>query len=415
METKIAIIGGGAGGFFTALRCGLNAKKSKKKVSITILEASSSFLRKVRISGGGRCNVTHNIFDSNKFIENYPRGHKELKSPFTRFQAQDTVNWFEKRGVSIKHESDGRMFPTTDSSNTIIDCFLKEAKKYNIKLKTHCNIKSIQSMPDNTFTLKTKSDSFMADKIMMATGSAPAGYKLAQSLGHKITDLAPSLFTFKISDPILKDLLGTSFKEASLTLKVGKKKFKQTGPLLITHWGLSGPGVLKLSAWAAREMKAESYSASLLVNWMGSMTSEDITHLLLSYKEENSKSNIANVYPEALTKSFWIRLLSIEGVNSEKNWGDISKSEINKVSQKLSLSNLKIKGTTRFKEEFVECGGINLKEVNFKTMESKICKNLYFSGEILDVDGITGGFNFQNAWTTGWIAGSHMTNNADML
>ncbi|MBT3439106.1 MAG: aminoacetone oxidase family FAD-binding enzyme, partial [Gammaproteobacteria bacterium] len=250
---------------------------------------------------------------------------------------------------------------------------------------------------------------FIADSVLIATGSMPGGYRLAQNLGHSTTEIAPSLFTFKIEDAILKDLSGTSFPQASLTLKIdGVKPFEQSGPLLITHWGLSGPALLKLSAWAAREMMHTNYQAKLIVNWLGIGHQNDAEKLLRTIKSNNTKTSVGNAYPNELTKRFWQQLLIKCGISKEKNWSEISNKELNLILNNLFNCELNVLGKSRFKEEFVECGGINLKEINFKTMESKICPGLYFSGEVMDIDGITGGFNFQSAWTSGWIAGNHM-------
>lgn len=407
---KIAIIGGGAGGFFTAMRCAQNAKDNRIKAKVIIFEASTSFLRKVRISGGGRCNVTHHIFDSREFANNYPRGQRELLSPFNQFQSQDTVEWFKKRGIQLKHEPDGRMFPITDNSETIIDCFLNEAKKLNIDLRTKQNVKSLKKLDDKISLYINNDESFVADAVMIATGSAPGGYRLAKNLGHTITDLAPSLFTFKIDHPLLKDMAGTSFENSKFELKIDgfKKAFKQEGPALITHWGLSGPAVLKLSAWAAREMKAVKHKAKLIVNWTATKNINEAEALINNLKNNHSKSKVANALPNQITKKFWMTTLDYLKIDPDKQWANLSKKETNKLALFLHQTEFDILGKSRFKEEFVECGGVNLKEIDFKTMQSKVCPNLYFSGEVMDIDGITGGFNFQNAWTSGWIAGNNI-------
>lgn len=407
---NVAIIGGGASGIFAALRCAEMAKKNRIQVNIRVLEATSSFLRKVRISGGGRCNVTHHIFEIDNSCTNYPRGRKELSSPFQQFQAADTVEWFKQRGVPLKFESDGRMFPATDSSSTIIDCFLQEANKHNIALSAKKNVKSLKKLGDGKISLYINEDeSFIADSVLLATGSVPVGYRLAKQLGHTISELAPSLFTFKIEDEILENLSGSSFSNSSLTLKIkDSKPFKQKGPLLITHWGLSGPALLKLSAWAAREMMHANYRAEIMVNWLHLENQKVAEQLLRKIKEDNHKSSIGNSYPEGLTKRFWHQLLIKSDVMKEKRWAEVSKKELLRMTQNLFNCKLQVSGKSRFKEEFVECGGISLNEIDFTTMESKVCSGLYFSGEIMDVDGITGGFNFQNAWTSGWIAGENM-------
>jgi|TARA_B110000114_G_scaffold120006_1_gene125743 predicted Rossmann fold flavoprotein len=409
-QQSIAIIGGGASGIFASIRCAEAAKERKIDVDIRVFEASTKFLKKVRISGGGRCNVTHHIFEVNDFCLSYPRGRKELLSPFQKFQAADTVEWFEERGVGLKHEVDGRMFPITDNSETIIDCFMQEANKHEIKLLNKMNVKSLKKLGDGRISLFINDDeSFIADSVLIATGSMPGGYRLAKNLGHSITEIAPSLFTFKIQDEILEGLSGTSFSQAALTLKIdGAKPFEQKGPLLITHWGLSGPALLKLSAWAAREMMHTNYKAKITVNWLGIERRDDAEKLLNTIKNNNTKTSVGNAYPSELTKRFWLQLLIKCDISKEKNWSEISKKEFHLIMKNLFSCELDVLGKSRFKEEFVECGGINLKEINFKTMESKVCSGLYFSGEVMDIDGITGGFNFQSAWTSGWIAGNNM-------
>jgi predicted Rossmann fold flavoprotein len=409
-QQSIAIIGGGASGIFASIRCAEAAKERKIDADIRVFEASTKFLKKVRISGGGRCNVTHHIFEVNDFCLSYPRGRKELLSPFQKFQAADTVEWFEERGVGLKHEVDGRMFPITDNSETIIDCFMQEANKHEIKLLNKMNVKSLKKLGDGRISLFINDDeSFIADSVLIATGSMPGGYRLAKNLGHSITEIAPSLFTFKIQDEILEGLSGTSFSQAALTLKIdGAKPFEQKGPLLITHWGLSGPALLKLSAWAAREMMHTNYKAKITVNWLGIERRDDAEKLLNTIKNNNTKTSVGNAYPSELTKRFWLQLLIKCDISKEKNWSEISKKEFHLIMKNLFSCELDVLGKSRFKEEFVECGGINLKEINFKTMESKVCSGLYFSGEVMDIDGITGGFNFQSAWTSGWIAGNNM-------
>ena len=409
-KKNIAIIGGGASGIFASIRCAEIAKEKDIDVNICVFEATTSFLRKVRISGGGRCNVTHNLFDIKDFSLNYPRGQKELLSPLQKFHATDTVKWFENRGVDLKYESDGRMFPVTNSSETIIDCFIKETQKHKVKLFKNKNITAIEKLQDGDMAISiNKNESFIADSVLIATGSKPLGYDLAKSLGHSITEIAPSLFTFKIADPVLENLSGTSFTNATLTLNIeNAKPFVETGALLITHWGLSGPALLKLSAWAAREMMHADYKAKIIVNWLSIENLSDAENLLKDIKNSNTKTSIGNAYPKALTKRFWLQLLVKCSISKEKNWSEISNKELNLIIENLIYCELDILGKNRYKEEFVECGGVNLKEINLNTMESKICSGLFFSGEVMDIDGVTGGFNFQNAWTSGWIAGSQI-------
>lgn len=407
---SIVIIGGGAAGFFAAINTAENAIKSKKKMRVRILEASPLVLKKVRISGGGRCNVTHHLFDVRAFTEKYPRGSKELLSPLHTFQALSTVEWFKNRGVQLIPESDGRMFPDTNSSETIIECFLKSAEQAGVEIHLNHKVDKILKLDSGRFQILVKNQPLIeADSIMIATGSSQFGYNLAQDLGHSITELAPSLFSFKIEDSLIADLSGLSFENADLKLLIeNQKPFKEKGPLLITHWGLSGPAVLKISAWAAREMLRADYKAKLKVNWLGLERIEQVVELLKQTKNIGQKSQVQNVYPELLAKRFWIKALEKSQIMSDKRWADISNKELQKLADILFATEFTVLGKNRYKDEFVECGGVNLNEVNFKKMESKICPGLYFAGEVLDIDGITGGFNFQNAWTGAWIAAQNL-------
>lgn len=408
--TKVVVIGGGAAGFFAAINVAELAVKNKSEVHVQILEASNLILKKVRISGGGRCNVTHNLFDVRAFCERYPRGSKELNSPFHTFQAQDTVQWFKNRGVNLVAEEDGRMFPDTNTSETIIDCFLESAKKSNIEIKLNHKVDSISKLEDGQFLIQIRNlEPIKADKVMIATGSSAFGYQLAESLGHSVTELAPSLFSFKITDPLIIELPGLSFENVEVKLLIeNEKPFKERGPLLITHWGLSGPAVLKISAWAAREMLHSNYLGTLKVNWTGFERIDAVTEVLKKLKSEGQKSQIQNIYPEFLAKRFWLKILEKSNIPLEKRWADISNKDLQSLSESLFSTELKILGKNRYKDEFVECGGVALNEINFKKMESKICPGLFFAGEVLDIDGITGGFNFQNAWTGAWIAANSM-------
>ena len=411
---KIAIVGGGAAGFFAAINSAMVAEKKNIAVDIRIFESSDQYLKKVKISGGGRCNVTHNCFDVRTFCQNYPRGSRELLSPMQRFQAKDTVEWFKKAGVNLVAEDDGRMFPDTNTSETIIDCYLEFAEKYKVQLMPKYSVKKILTNGDSWDLHFKDNDTFKAQSVLIATGSSPGGYSLAASLGHTISERAPSLFSFKIKDPLINDLPGLSFSNTSLKLTLpDKKSFKQVGPTLITHWGLSGPAILKLSAWAAREMKRAGYKASLSVNWLGAESFSSFEETLNELKENNSKSFLKNVYPEALPKRFWLSLLDKLNIPQRKQWANISKKDSTAICNNVINSQMTVLGQNRFKDEFVECGGVALKEINFKSMESKVSKGIYFSGELLDVDGITGGFNFQNAWTTAWVAAQHMIEQAE--
>lgn len=407
---KIIIVGGGAAGFFAAINAAENAKLNGTEVNVQILEATSGILKKVAISGGGRCNVTHNLFDVRAFCERYPRGSKELMSVFQRFQARDTIEWFQKRGVTLVAEQDGRMFPDTNTSETIIQCFQEAATNAGVQVKLNHKVEIITKQESGQFLIQIRTgETLVADSVMIATGSSAFGHKLAKELGHTITELAPSLFSFKIEDPILTDLSGLSFENAEVKLEIpNEKPFKERGPMLITHWGLSGPAVLKISAWAAREMLHADYKAQLKVNWMGAKRIEDVLETLKKVKNDGLKSQVHNVYPEVLAKRFWIKVLAKAEVSEDKRWADVSNKELQALAEVLFATDFKVLGKNRYKDEFVECGGVALNEINFKRMESKICPGLFFAGEVLDIDGITGGFNFQNAWAGAFIAAQNL-------
>jgi predicted Rossmann fold flavoprotein len=399
------IIGGGPAGFFAAIA----AAQANPDQSVTLLEASPQLLAKVKISGGGRCNVTHACFDPAQLVQSYPRGGKALRGAFSRFQPQDTVRWYEQRGVRLKTEADGRMFPITDQSQTIIDCLLTAAQHAGVQIKTGCAVQAITLHPPTGFTLSLKSGGTLhCEQLLIATGSHPLGLRLAQQTGHPIQPPVPSLFTFAIKDERLSELAGVSVNPVRLTLTLPQETLTQTGPLLITHWGLSGPAVLKLSAWGARSLHACRYRTSLKINWLPDRNQDELRTQLLSKKERHPKRAIAGDNPFPLPHRLWERLTQSIGIPTDKRWADLAKSELNKLILELNQGQYQLQGKGVFKEEFVTCGGVDLKSVNFKTMESKLTPGLYFAGEILDIDGITGGFNFQSAWTTGWIAGQAM-------
>jgi predicted Rossmann fold flavoprotein len=407
-KKTFVVIGGGASGFFSAIRMAELIQRKKIAAQVILLESTPNFLQKLKISGGGRCNVTHHQFEIPALVENYPRGKKELRSPFSQFFTLDTVEWFKKRGVKLKTEPDGRMFPVTDSSSTIINCFLKEAEKWGVELHKSQRVSSVVANEEHILVSTNKDLQIKADAIVIATGSSPAGYRLAESLGMKITDLAPSLFSFKIESPLLKDYSGTSFKNVSLELKTEKKVFKQTGPMLITHWGLSGPAILKLSAWAAREMKACSYKAKLVVHWDVGKSLDEVRTELKALFSSNERAKLSNVVPSLFTKAFWRSFIDYLGIAEDRLAGELSKKEFNKLVDAIYATNFEIKGKNRFKDEFVECGGVGLKQIDFKTMSWKKDPRIHVTGELLDIDGITGGFNFQNAWTSGWLSANHI-------
>lgn len=384
----LIVIGGGAAGIFAAL----SAKAVNPAAKVALLEKSAVLLAKVRVSGGGRCNVTHHCFDPDKLIQNYPRGGLELRGPFHRFQPQDTIHWFESRGAALKTEPDGRVFPVTDSSETIINTLLNEAKALGVEIFMRQKIEKIEKI-DGVFQVGP----YLTRKLILATGSAAEGHTWAAQLGHTIQKPVPSLFTFNIPTSPLKDLSGISHDPVELSIF----GLTQKGALLITHFGFSGPAALKLSAWGARPFYEHGYEAPLTVNWLPDKTEPQIFEALLQLKKAAPHKTLLAENPFKLPKNLWKTLL-----NDERRLNDISQKDLKALAQKLHADIYRVSGKTTHKEEFVTCGGVTLKEVQFKTMESKVCPGLYFAGEILDIDGVTGGFNFQAAWTTGFIAGS---------
>ncbi len=405
----LIIAGGGAAGFFGALAF-LEARPSAHAL---LLERGRALLGKVKISGGGRCNVTHAQFDPARLVESYPRGGKELRGPFTRFQPRDTVIWFERRGVRLKTEPDGRMFPVTDQSQTIIDCFLDEAGRAGLEIITQAPVERIATAPEG-FTVRCRSgEEYLARRVLLATGGETGGFALAASLGHTIVPPVPSLFTFALSDLRLAGLAGVSVAEVHLRLEVGGRHFEQRGPLLVTHWGLSGPAVLKLSAWAARELSAAGYSAALRINFQPGRNTDQVIQSLLAYKERFPGLPAGGRDPDGrIPARLWQRLVEAAGIPAVLTWRDCAKNRLARLAEEISAGKYQVQGKGQFKEEFVTCGGVSLREVHFKTMESKIVPGLYLAGEVLDIDGVTGGFNFQSAWTTGWIAGMSAAQNA---
>jgi predicted Rossmann fold flavoprotein len=397
----IIIIGGGAAGFFTAI----NIVEKNPNLKVAIFERGKSVLEKVRISGGGRCNVTHACFVPNDLVKFYPRGEKELKGPFHQFCSGDTIEWFEKHGVELKIEDDGRMFPVSNSSQTIIDCFLKATQKLKIDILTGHSVQELYQGNDY-WKITTNQEVFSCQKVIMATGSNPKMWELLQNLGHSIIEPVPSLFTFNIKDARIKDLMGLS---TLASVKVKKSKLQASGPLLITHWGMSGPGILRLSAWGARELADKKYQFAILVNWLNETDFEEAIDLLKNIKEDNSKKLVSKYAHFDLPKRLWENLVKAAGISEETKWADVNKKQLNTLAEQLTNAEFQVNGKSTFKEEFVTAGGIDLKEVNFKTMQSKILPNLFFAGEILNIDAITGGFNFQNAWTGGFIVANAIT------
>ncbi len=396
----LIIIGGGAAGFF----CAVNAAKTNPLLRVIILEKSNKLLSKVKVSGGGRCNVTHNCFEIAELITKYPRGTNFLKRTFHQFGTKQTIDWFEERGVSIHAENDGRMFPGTNSSQTIIDCLLREASKYNIEIVMGADVKKV-AKTNARFCISTANEKqYEADYVCVACGGLPKSQQFdwLVQLGHTIQPPVPSLFTFNIPDHPITQLMGVSVNNA--VVKVMGSKLLQQGPLLITHWGLSGPAVLKLSAYGARELADKQYQFSILVNWSPSYTDQSLREQWQTFQQQLSSQYLHSKNPFGLPSRLWQYLLEQAEISAKTKWLNVSSRERNKLIQTLTGQAFEVKGKTTFKEEFVTCGGITLSEIEPNTMQSRKVESLFFSGEIMDVDGITGGFNFQHAWTSGWIA-----------
>jgi len=397
---QIIIIGGGAAGFFCA------ANLDEKKYNITILEQNSDVLQKVKISGGGRCNVSHACFDPRELTQFYPRGNKELLSVFTKFQPGDTMEWFENRKVSLKIENDNRIFPESNSSQTIINTFLTEAQQKNVDIRTKCSVKEIEKLEEK-YIIKTSLGDFTADFVIYTTGSSPKSLRIIENLGHKIVDLVPSLFTFNIKDPLLKDLAGTSFEMAETSIP--KLKTEESGPLLITHWGLSGPAVLKISAWEAINLAKVKYNFEIIVNFI-SKDIDDAEELFQNFKRSNPKKTIGHAKIFEVTNRFWQRILEVSEVNLNKQVANISGKEMHAILDNLCRKKFNVTGKSTFKDEFVTAGGVDLKEINFKNMSSKILPNFYVAGEVLNIDAVTGGFNFQACWSEAWLIAQDLNN-----
>lgn len=404
-------IGGGAAGLFGAIACA----EADPHARITVLEATRQTLTKVRISGGGRCNVTHHCFEPAQLVQHYPRGGKALRGAFSRFQPRDTVAWFAKRGVRLKTEADGRMFPVTDDSATVADCLLAAARQAGVHVQENRAVKAI-ARADDRFHLQLKSgEDLYCDRLLLATGSNPAGYALARSLGHAVQPPVPSLFTFTIRDRELTEMAGASAAAVKVTLKTESAKLEQTGPLLITHWGMSGPAVLKLSAWGARALHESRYRGELWVNWLPHRNEAEVRQDILGIAAAHPKKSVGAGWlgndrraVANLPRRVWKYLAFKADIDPSRHWNEVSKKQVHRLVATLTRSQWAIEGKGVFKDEFVTCGGIDLREVNMKTLESRICPGLYFAGEVLDIDGVTGGFNFQSAWTTAWLAGRAM-------
>jgi predicted Rossmann fold flavoprotein len=404
MKKSLIVIGGGAAGFFGAI----NFAEKFPGSEVTILEKSPKVLRKVKISGGGRCNVTNVCSDPRELSKNYPRGGKALIGAFTRFSSNDTVRWFEDRGIKLKVEEDGRIFPVSDDSQTIIDCLISSAEKAGVKILTNINV--VEIIPpnfDKKWKIKISDNEIMeSDNLLIAPGSSERIWEMLKNIGHKIVPPIPSLFTFNIKDERLKDIPGISVNDVEISVE--GTKLKSNGPLLVTHWGLSGPAILKLSAWGARILNEKNYSFFIKINFIPSLNHQKIAEKFLENKITLAKKRISSSPPKDIPLRLWEKLLSASNLTTEIKWQEISKKNINILIEQLIQAQFSVEGKSTFKEEFVTCGGVSLDEVDFKTMQSKLFPGLYFAGEILDIDGITGGFNFQSAWTTGWIAGNSM-------
>jgi len=395
---KVAVIGGGAAGFFAAIHAAIG------KSDVVVLEKSSKVLAKVKVSGGGRCNVTNGCTDNSILLKNYPRGYRELAGPFSRFSTGDTFRWFGDRGVKLKTESDGRVFPVSDNSQTIIDCLVTAANKSGVKVLTHHTVTGI-TKNENNFTVLVNGSSIEFDKIIITTGGSSKAefYEFINKLGHKIIHPVPSLFTFNVFQNTFKELMGVSVSH--VIIKIKDSKYESDGPLLFTHWGLSGPAVLKLSSEAAFLLHEKKYQFDVLVNFLPHSGEDEIRDIFENEIRGNPAKKIFNYRLDGIPARLWMKLCSMSGIQEEMKWGDISKKSKNRLISLLIASEIKIGGKTTFKEEFVTCGGVDLREVDMKTMESKVVPGLYFAGEVLNIDALTGGFNFQAAWTTGYLAG----------
>ena len=401
MKTKtLVIIGGGAAGYF----CAINAKTQNKSLNVLLLEKSNKVLSKVKVSGGGRCNVTHACFDIDELSKKYPRGERFLKKAFHWFNTNDTINWYKQKGIELKTEPDGRMFPLSNSSQTIVDCLTSTAKELGIDVVLNNEVIDINKK-ENYFQLTTKSNEKLnADFLCITSGgfSKESQFNWLKNLGHSIENPVPSLFTFNIPKNNITELMGISVENA--TIKINGSKLYSKGAVLITHWGLSGPAVLKLSAFAARELADANYNFSISVNWLNNYTENNLFTDFPSIKQSFKSQKMSLKNPFGLPSRLWMYLLILSEIDPNMNWADLPLKKQNALIKNLTAQELKISGKTTFKEEFVTCGGIKLSEVDVNTMQSKIHENLFFAGEILDIDGITGGFNFQAAWTTSWIA-----------
>ena len=398
MKKNVVIIGGGAAGYFAAI----TAAEMNPNLDVVILEKGKNILQKVKISGGGRCNVTHACFDPAALVEFYPRGKKELLGPFHQFMTGDTMEWFENRGIALKIEADNRVFPVSNSSQSIIDCLVNASEQAGVSLHLSQHVETI-SMHNGHYKITTSTDEFSADYLVIATGSSPKFWSLLEGFGHTIIPPVPSLFTFKINDPRIKEIPGVAV--ANATVSLANSSFESSGPLLITHWGISGPAVLKLSAVGARFLAEKDYQYNVQVNWLSKPFQHIFDTLKTIKKETPKKQVLLKSFFQGIPKRLWENLVVFSEIKREQRWADLSNKQLEHLANQLTNSVFNANGKTTFKEEFVTSGGVALKEVNFKRFESKKYKNLFFAGEVLDIDAVTGGFNFQNAWTGGYIVG----------
>lgn len=403
-EFRVAVAGGGAAGFFAAITCAESIPDGR----ITIFEKSPELLAKVTISGGGRCNVTHACFEPDRLAEHYPRGRRELLGPFHRWQPRDTVRWFEERGVQLKTEPDGRMFPVTDKSTTITECLIRQARDVGVEIKTGKDLASV-TLQGRRFQLGFSDGSeWMCDRLLVATGGNQNSrvFQIIENLGHTIKKLQPSLFSFNCADPRLKDLAGVSVADAEVS--VDGTSLKQRGPVLVTHWGLSGPAILKISAWGAPLLYEMNYQFTVQINWVPDAREVDVRARIADCRLQHPKKLIEHFNPWGIPSRLWAAITRHAGIGQDVIWNQLNRAQTDALVRDVVRTEFVIDGKSMNKDEFVTCGGVSLDEVDFKTMQSRKCPGLYFAGEVLDIDGVTGGFNFQSAWTTGWIAGKSM-------
>ncbi len=402
----LIVVGGGPAGFMAAITAAENGLQA-----VLILEATSKPLEKVRLSGGGRCNITHACWDPRDLVLNYPRGEVPLLGPFSRFSTGDAINWFTEHGIELKIEEDGRIFPIANASSTVVSCLKNSAKASGVKLEKNLSVSRVDSLDERSFKVFCRNgSSFKSKNVLLATGGHPSGYRLASKLGHRFISPVPSLFTLSLDAPWIFKCAGLALQDIGLTLNVNGKCFQDHGTVLITHWGLSGPAILRLTAFAARALHNVKYSAELKVNWIGNHSSDLIRSLIKSFRYEKPRSKIGVAKPlDFLPRRFWLALLFQIGADTTLRWADVPRTVENNLADALLESSYLIRGRGPFGEEFVTAGGIDLDQINLKNMESRICPGLYFAGELMNIDGVTGGFNFQHCWTSGWLVGKSIS------